>query len=754
MWWLLVVCRRAFGSESLAERAARVPPQGCVANWTRPAPKRPRNTRHWSAACGYEHRTLHSCKARAAYDCDESVWLATPPHRMVPATTIVAHYGGQLGNNMFQYAFGRRLKEAISNRSAARVSLVGKSNPKDATPRWSGMVDDSGSSSCRGSTAVVTDRDYYSSVPVCDQLRKALLEGHECVRVDGFFQDFAAIGGMEHHRELSAAFAPTTDECGDASTPDPDEVVVHVRTCTYVDAAPESWSGPYGPMPWLFYEIVIGEIYKKASNQGRRRPPLTVLSPPSCLSERGANLVRRLERDLGARPRAFSSIIGSKRDDGRADYCYLSRARRIVLQPSTFGWWAAWLSTATEIHFPLMGIFAHQRTLNYPRGPRSPSVKRGGPPLLKCDALFGGRGKSLVVPDERYVYHDIFSGHYFGRYNSVSNTFEDWGKHGGYAWKPDNESTAAFCADPPDRVFDSKRKYHRDRVGGRSMQLGCFANIEERLSAKNLLLDAGANAAKERRCCTESIRTSGLRISPEILLFPRSHVETALYYARTENRSIDFGFVGRVSAKIVDVTRARRWVLDFARVFFTNQSHYVDTAASGGNYTALGDWDKSRQYAFMINPNASHFVPMHYHHLEKSQHPCSMASCDPLYFSELARMKFALAPAGDMPYSQRFFEAVMAGAVPVVENQRHTGHSLGERRLGYKYFLASELAERITAFRSSSAGASAPLPYCANLASYNWDIFLQRQTVIKRRTSVNATAALCQLASFLPHTQS
>lgn len=33
-------------------------------------------------------------------------------------------------------------------------------------------------------------------------------------------------------------------------------------------------------------------------------------------------------------------------------FCFLSRAPRLVMAPSTFSWWAAFLGNATEVHFP------------------------------------------------------------------------------------------------------------------------------------------------------------------------------------------------------------------------------------------------------------------------------------------------------------------------------------------------------------------------------------------------------------------
>ena len=40
-------------------------------------------------------------------------------------------------------------------------------------------------------------------------------------------------------------------------------------------------------------------------------------------------------------------------DDQFHAFCFLSRARRLVMAHSTFSWWVAFLGDATEVHFPL-----------------------------------------------------------------------------------------------------------------------------------------------------------------------------------------------------------------------------------------------------------------------------------------------------------------------------------------------------------------------------------------------------------------
>jgi hypothetical protein len=64
---------------------------------------------------------------------------------------------------------------------------------------------------------------------------------------------------------------------------------------------------------------------------------------------------------------------------------------------STFSWWAAFLSHATEIHFPLAGIY-HPRSSEWSFKPE---------PF----------GKLTVYDEKRYIYHDLVARQYWGRFD-------------------------------------------------------------------------------------------------------------------------------------------------------------------------------------------------------------------------------------------------------------------------------------------------------------------------------------------------
>ncbi len=64
----------------------------------------------------------------------------------------------------------------------------------------------------------------------------------------------------------------------------------------------------------------------------------------------------------------------------KGDYYFMLHASKLVLSASTLAWWAGWLGSAKEVHFPQIG-FWH-------------------PESIRTDV-------DLMVNENRYVYHDL-----------------------------------------------------------------------------------------------------------------------------------------------------------------------------------------------------------------------------------------------------------------------------------------------------------------------------------------------------------
>jgi hypothetical protein len=152
-------------------------------------------------------------------------------------------------------------------------------------------------------------------------------------------------------------------------------------------------------------------------------------------------------------------------------------------------------------------------------------------------------------------------------------------------------------------------------------------------------------------------------------IYPKS------YYSAVANigfeKDIDFVFIGMIG-KNNNVCVNRTWLFPFARVFFTDKSYFKDTT-NPLDYKSNGVYDRTLE--------GGGFIPRKYADAEACKFDTS-------YFKILARSKFSLCPAGDCPWSMRFYEAIMCKSIPIVKYKWETWRSYEESKLDYKFYLA------------------------------------------------------------------
>jgi hypothetical protein len=172
---------------------------------------------------------------------------------------------------------------------------------------------------------------------------------------------------------------------------------------------------------------------------------------------------------------------------------------------------------------------------------------------------------------------------------------------------------------------------------------------------------------EEQRACPDVDE----RIEPVCLLYPRSWVEAV--DAMPGTKDLDYSFLGSLYRPEVYANRA--WVLDFARRRFTARS-YLQLSESPPDHHNLGLFDHTGESEGVWVPKE---VPWP-----------DRVFFNPHYFQILRRSEFALCPAGDAPWSNRFFEAVMCRAIPIVTDRVHAGRHEREREIGYTMLLADD----------------------------------------------------------------
>jgi hypothetical protein len=65
------------------------------------------------------------------------------------------------------------------------------------------------------------------------------------------------------------------------------------------------------------------------------------------------------------------------------------------------------------------------------------------------------------------------------------------------------------------------------------------------------------------------------------------------------------------------------------------------------------------------------------------------------YFEKMCQSKFVLCPAGDAPWSFRFYEVLMCKSIPIVESWHHTYRTKEEAQINYKYIIFTDINEKI-----------------------------------------------------------
>ena len=190
----------------------------------------------------------------------------------------------------------------------------------------------------------------------------------------------------------------------------------------------------------------------------------------------------------------------------------------------------------------------------------------------------------------------------------------------------------------------------------------------------------------------------GGRPYTDYAIFPRRYWDNkALDFTK---KIFDYCFIGGLATD-PKTLQSRQWLTQFIADHFTSKSYLQFTdKETRRRHREMGPFD------YTIRRKG--FVPKEVPVKQRNHF-------DANYFSTMAKSKFALCPAGDAPWSMRFYEALMCKAIPVVERAEHTFRTRQEARLGYRYFLPGEQHE-----------------YHEDWAEHNYQLFLKYHTLVNR----------------------
>ena len=182
-------------------------------------------------------------------------------------------------------------------------------------------------------------------------------------------------------------------------------------------------------------------------------------------------------------------------------------------------------------------------------------------------------------------------------------------------------------------------------------------HMEEALLEKNL-------NPNESTCC------------PDIALFSKKYCNEI--NELNHDKIYDFCFIGSINSNYT----ARTWVINFAKKYFTRNSIFINTD-DNPNWELLGSFDYSNMNLGFCPKN----VPDN--QSKKVQYRIVKENIE--YFEKMCKSNFVLCPAGDCPWSFRFYEVLMCHSIPIVESWHHTYRTKEEANINYKYVLYNNI---------------------------------------------------------------
>lgn len=165
---------------------------------------------------------------------------------------------------------------------------------------------------------------------------------------------------------------------------------------------------------------------------------------------------------------------------------------------------------------------------------------------------------------------------------------------------------------------------------------------------------------------------------PPVALFSRAYYQEL--QALDHTKLHDYCFIGSLSTH----PARRRWVVEFAKKHFTERSVFIQTDGDP-EWNPLGPFDRSLEnlgYNPRLQPD-NQSKPVQYRRVSDNR----------FYFETMCRSTYVLCPAGDSPWSFRFYETLMCQSVPVVETRHHVYRTLEENLIPYRFALHNHVQE-------------------------------------------------------------
>eukprot|EP00040_Diaphanoeca_grandis_P026793 m.150555 g.150555 ORF g.150555 m.150555 type:complete len:466 (+) comp30732_c0_seq3:1707-3104(+) len=172
------------------------------------------------------------------------------------------------------------------------------------------------------------------------------------------------------------------------SWPGPNDVVVHIRDYNDCGSNDVTDAKSFVNVPYSYYERII----KSMNTSANAIDKLWLVAQCGHQDAIGKKLHAEYGGIFVPTPQPREGYVGKSTVGDAHDWIFLTASSRMVMAQSSFSWWAAFLSNATEIHYPLVGEW------------------------------WGNKPRHRWYPDEpRYHFHDLDANEYFRTYAQIEH---------------------------------------------------------------------------------------------------------------------------------------------------------------------------------------------------------------------------------------------------------------------------------------------------------------------------------------------
>jgi hypothetical protein len=184
----------------------------------------------------------------------------------------------------------------------------------------------------------------------------------------------------------------------------------------------------------------------------------------------------------------------------------------------------------------------------------------------------------------------------------------------------------------------------------------------------------GLQAHMEHALQEIGINDKPAELCPEKALFSNAYYDSLCKLPH--GKKYDFCFIGSINSCYEE----RCWVIEFAKRYFTNNSIFINTDTNP-EWELLGKFDLS-------NKNMG-FCPKECNNYQSKKVQYRTVEENKFYFETMTQSKYILCPAGDAPWSFRFYETLLCHSIPILISEHHSYRTKTESRIPYSYLVVN-----------------------------------------------------------------